>query len=289
MLKWIVLVLLLVAIVSGLSKWHDRRVVEVKLPTERVYVFQHNVRRRAALGFYQGLKPLPITGRRTENGNAHLKIGTHTFFRRVEVVPCSAGQYAITFWPEKEVEFRPAKETKTHGPVTVMTADKLPATVALRLSYAIKDIPEQLLKIMKPEAFAERAIGDVLVAVREVIGQRSSLEYATIDRQDLSDEIKSNLNGRLELRGLLLRDLWLGGITFDPQVQETIKAHFNATTWAKIPRIVAAGEAAANEVIAESVSPELLELIRAERTGNPWNHWIAHLTDMDRSGARYQR
>ncbi len=291
-MKWIILLLLLGAIGAGLSAWlrSAREVVNVLSPVERVFVFQKRVRQTAPLGFYQGLYDTPLTGHgRTDAGKQHLKMGVHSFIRPVIVSRCSAGQYAITFWSHDDVSWKPPKSSNTQGPITVMTADQIPATVALRASYAIIDAPEQLLKIVTPEAFAERAIGDVLVAVREAIGRRDSFDYATIGREELSAELFADIDVRLKKRGLVLRDLWLGNVAFDPQVQQAIKTRFNAHTLASIPHIAASGQAVANRVLAESVSPQLLELIRAERSGNPWNYWVAHMAELEGSPRALQR
>ncbi len=291
-MKWIVLILLVAAIGVAVSAWlkSSRQTIAVTSPVERIFVYQKRLRQTAPLGFFHGLVDDPLTGRgRTDPGKQHLKMGIHSFIRPVIAVKCSSGQYAITFWSDDEVSWKAAKGSHTQGPIPVKTADLIPAKVALRASYAIIDSPDQLLKIQMPEAFAERAIADVLVATREAIGRRDSLDYATIGREDLSGELFADIDARLKKRGLVLRDLWLGNIEFDPEVQQAIKNRFNAMTLADIPRIAAGGQAVANRVIAESVSPQLIELIRAERSGNPWNYWVAHMAELEGSPKSLQR
>ncbi len=291
MVKWITLLVIIAAIAGGWA-WlrSSRQIVEVTSPVDRVYVFQKRLRQKAPLGFYQGTMPTPITGRgRTEADKLHLKMGTHSFIRPVSVARCSAGQYAISFWSHDDVSWKPPKGSATQGPISVLTADQIPATMGLRVSYSIIDAPEQLLNIGLPEAFAERAIADVLVAARTAVGRRMSLDYASVGREELSEELFADIDLRLGKRGLRLRDLWLGYVAFDPDVLQAIKARYNAETYAAIPPITARGQALANRVLAESVDPRLVELIRAERSGNPWNYWVAHMAEVENGTKALQR
>ena len=200
-------------------------------------------------------------------------MGTHVFYRPVAVFRCTTSQNAIAFWSNDDVSWKPPKGVTAQGPIRVITRDGTPATVAIRISYSILDEPEKLQQISLPEVFAERVTGDTLVAVREIISARPIMDFATIERDDLSQQIFEDLKARIQKRGLVLKDIWLGHISVDGDVLQALKDRVRATATGDANIALARSRALTNRILAESVDDRLLALIRAERSGlviGPW-------------------
>ena len=275
MLKTIIFLLVLAALVAAPVLWLRtvRQVVEVHSPVDRVYAYRKH-RHRADSGYLLGLSSKPITGRgRTVGDKLHLRMGTHVFYRPVAVFRCTTGQNAIAFWSNDDVSWKPPKGVTAQGPIRVIAQDGTPAMVAIRISYSILDDPVKLQQITAPENFAERVTGDMLVAVREIISARPILDFATIERDDLSQQIFDDIEARIHKRGLVLKDIWLGHISVDADVLQALKDRAAATAMGDANVALARSRALTNRILAESVDDRLLALIRAERSGvivGPW-------------------
>lgn len=276
MLKWLVLVLILIAVAAGVvfAIGKAGKTVVVKSPVDRFYAFPLRFTRAGGFGSHIGTAAEPVTGRgRTRDGNKHLMMGTHRFNYPIKVAECTVGQYAITFWSHDTVGWKASAGPPTSGAVEFTTADGISGTVDLRVSYSIKDEYDALINIMKPEIFAERAISDTLDAVRDYVSEQGYIDLMTC-RKEMKEHVWDDLKSRLDKRKLNLRDLWIGHIAIDPEVQQAFHAFEQARTNAKTQYVEATTRSLVYKTLAESVDSRLLALIRAEKSGPmPFSAW----------------
>ncbi len=162
--------------------------------------------------------------------------------------------------------------------------------VAVRYRVDPEQAPQLYLTIGNMEQIRDRIVRpDTRTVVREVYAGYEPLDIYGPNRGETSNVVQEALAARLARNGIVLESFSVRAIRLDPLLQERLNAELaaiaeaevvlaqreTAITAAETARqtaelaaeaavITAQGEADANEVLAESLTPEVLEALRLE-------------------------
>jgi hypothetical protein len=273
--------LILILVLLGLGIWaytffKGLKLHRVMLPVDRHYAFRRQSASPDVEGTYQTSNA--ITGSRVVEGRAYLKMGNHRFRPQVDVVTCTRGQEAITYWFKDDEQWKAIDGSDAMAPLLCTTSEGIGVKVALRLRYRIIDDDFALLSIQSPGKYKHLVAGDVVTTVNDVIGYRSIYElgnlFATQGREALRLDIQSLLASKLGARSLELTDLFLGPIAFPKDVAQGFADIVKSGAYAKAAEVAAYGRALANSYIQPTLTPEVIALAQAEAPLHAaWTQW----------------